>query len=535
MDSLLTYEQAFRQLTLAEKVGQSFMPAAYINDSEESVRALERLIKTNCIGGICFFHSRASAATNFEGDKEVIYNEQSLDVLKKLISRYQKAAPYPLLISIDAEWGLAMRIENTAQFPYAITLGAMQNEEELVFEVGRSIGIDCRNAGIHWNFAPVADVNINPDNPVIGYRSFGQDPRLVASYALAFTRGLQSAGVLTSAKHFPGHGDTATDSHLGLPVIDKSRSQLFANELVPFLELIAEGVDSVMIGHLSVPDLNAGKSEATSISKGIITGFLRNEMGFDGVVVSDALNMHAVSKGFSKKGDLEMTAYKAGTDILCYTENPEEAIQSILEQCNPEEIEDHFARVWNLKEKAMSHAFSGTSETPLNYSELMSSLAAKSLSRFKGSKEILDDFRKEDFDCVSFLPGKKSHFLSIINNSTTKSSQLLETGLPGEIEAAISNQMNLLVAVYPPSVKPGQNFGIKDEELSWLHKMAADRRVILYLFGNPYVLNVLKTELFEAIWVVYQDFPEFEINAARHFLGEVSAPGRLPVSIKRNV
>ena len=535
MDSIMTYEQASRQLSLAEKVGQSFMPAAYINDSEESVRALEQLIKTNCIGGLCFFHSRASAATNFEGEKEIIYNEQSLDVLKKLISRYQNVATYPLLISIDAEWGLAMRIENTAQFPYAITLGSMTEQEELVFEVGKSIGNDCRNAGIHWNFAPVADVNNNPDNPVIGYRSFGEDPKLVARYSLAFTKGLQNAGVLTSAKHFPGHGDTATDSHLGLPVIDKTRSQLFENELVPFVELINKGVDSVMIGHLSIPELNAGITQAASVSEAIITGFLRKELGFAGVVVSDALNMHAVSKGFSKKGDLELTAYKAGTDILCYAENSEAAIHSILKQCSSQEIEEHFERVWRLKEKAMASEKIKSSDSVLSYSALMNSLATKSLSPFKGNKETLDDFKKHNLSCFTFPAGIKSDFLREIGEKIGEKCQLLYSEHTDEIESSMSTQDNLLLAIYPPSAKPGKNFGFKEEELEWIHQLVSNHRAILYLFGNPYVLNIINTELFEAIWVVYQDFPEFEANAARHFLGEVSAPGRLPVSIKMKV
>src|SRR5690606_16486056 len=208
-------------------VGQFFMPAAFINDEEEEIQKIESLIRDCCIGGLCFFHSRASAATNFEGKKVVIRNENSLDTLKKLIQRYQKSAKYPLLIAIDAEWGLAMRIENTPQYPYAITLGAIQDDSDLIFEVGRNIARECREAGIHWNLATVVDINNNPGNPVIGYRSFGEDRKKVAEKAIAFAKGMQSEGILTSIKHFPGHGDTATDSHLGLPVIAKSKEKLF--------------------------------------------------------------------------------------------------------------------------------------------------------------------------------------------------------------------------------------------------------------------------------------------------------------------
>ena len=316
-NKLKSYREATAELTRVEKIAQSFMPAVYINDTEEEIRKMEELIARHHIGGICFFHSRASAATNFEGPKEVIYNADSLAVMKGLIQRYQNAAKYPLLISIDAEWGLAMRVENTAQYPYAICLGAIPNAEELIYQVGHLIGLDCRQAGIHWNFAPVADVNNNPDNPVIGYRSFGEDPQLVARYAVAFSKGLQSAGILTSSKHFPGHGDTATDSHLGLPVIDKSQEELHANELVPFVRLMDEGVDSVMVGHLAVPALSEGQLEPSSASDAVINNFLRKTLGFRGVVVSDALNMHAVSKNFDQKGALEFQAYQCGTDVLC--------------------------------------------------------------------------------------------------------------------------------------------------------------------------------------------------------------------------
>src|SRR5690606_28518076 len=206
---------------LPQKVGQLFMPAVFINDSEAEVRRMEALIASHGIGSLCFFHSRASAATNFEGKKKIVANRESLARLKELILRYQRAATVPLLIAMDAEWGLAMRIEDTPQYPYAISLGAL-GDESIIQEVGRAIGLDCRAAGIHWNLAPVVDINTDPENPVIGYRSFGDDRQKVFSRSRALIQGMASAGTLHAIKHFPGHGDTAVDSHLGLPVIDKS-------------------------------------------------------------------------------------------------------------------------------------------------------------------------------------------------------------------------------------------------------------------------------------------------------------------------
>ena len=280
MNNIPPLKKASEQLFLTENVGQFFMPAAFINDTEEEIQHIENLVREQGVGGLCFFHSRASAATNFEGKKRVVHNAKSFDTLQDLIKRYQKVAKYPLLIAIDAEWGLAMRIENTPQYPYAITLGAIQDNNELIFEVGKNIALDCKAAGIHWNLAPVVDLNNNPDNPVIGYRSFGEDKNQIVEKARAFIQGTQSEGVLTSIKHFPGHGDTATDSHLGLPLISKSKKALVENELYPFQKLMDEGVDSIMVGHLSVPALAEGKMTPSSISKAIIKGVLRKAMGY---------------------------------------------------------------------------------------------------------------------------------------------------------------------------------------------------------------------------------------------------------------
>ena len=237
MSKMLSTSEAIDQLSKTEKVGQLFMPAAFINDTEEEIQQLENLISNHHVGGLCFFHSRASAATNFEGKKKIVVNEHSFETLKNLIKRYQKAATYPLLISIDAEWGLAMRIENTPQYPYAITLGANVNNIDLTFEVGRQIAQDCKVAGIHWNLSPVVDINTNPNNPVIGYRSFGDDKMNVVSLATAYVKGTQSEGVLTSIKHFPGHGDTATDSHHTLPVLNFDKKRLNEIESIKILSL----------------------------------------------------------------------------------------------------------------------------------------------------------------------------------------------------------------------------------------------------------------------------------------------------------
>ncbi len=518
MHSLIEYKDAQKQLSLKEKVGQFFMPAAFINDSEEEIQELEKLISEHCVGSLCFFHSRASAATNFEGKKEVIYNANSFDLLKKMIHRYQKAAKYPLLIAIDAEWGLAMRIENTPQYPYAITLGAIQDQNELLFEVGKNIAHDCKVAGIHWNLGPVLDINNNPDNPVIGYRSFGEHKLEVTAKAHAFVKGTESQGVLTSIKHFPGHGDTATDSHLELPLIEKSKEALFSNELYPFQKIIDEGVDSVMIGHLSVPSLTDGSLISSSISKHIIKGTLRTEMGFRGVVISDALNMHAVTKNYPIKGELEWLAFDAGNDVLCFTEHVSEGIAAILKNADAAQIDESFERVWRLKEKGIV-SITGSNEELSDADLLNSKIAEASLTLVKGTEKDIAAFREEGYQSVS-----------IKKEGETLTNKEIQDKIKA-LEAQISNE-NILLLLTPPKVKPADNFEISEQELAFIHKLIETKKVVLYVFGNPYVLNLIQTKATTAVVCVYQNLKAFQRYAGMHFLGNVKANGKLPVTIK---
>ncbi len=519
MNKLPSYSQARHQLTPIEKAGQLFMPAAFINDTEEEIVKLEKTIQEHCIGGLCFFHSRASAATNFEGKKVVTHNAESFETLKELIKRYQKVAKYPLLISIDAEWGLAMRIENTPQYPYAITLGAIQDNYDLIYEVGKNIAKDCKAAGIHWNLAPVVDINNNPVNPVIGYRSFGEDKLQVAEKAIAFVKGTQSEGILTSIKHFPGHGDTATDSHLVLPLIDKSKEELVQNELHPFQKLIDESVDSVMVGHLSVPALANGKTSSSSISKAIIKGVLRGEMGFEGVVVSDALNMHAVSKNHPVKGELEWLAFDAGNDALCFAEHIKEGIGYILNNASEEQIEESFERVWKLKEKAMNNIENNRTRLS-NAEELNRKIASASLTLLKGHESDIAGFRNTNY-CTLTL----KRFDQDQNKSEIKKGLELT-------KSEVENEKNILLLVTPPQVKPARTFGFIEAEINFINELVQTKNVVLYLFGNPYMMNHINFERTTATVVVYQNFKAFQDIATEHFLGKIPAKGKLPVHIK---
>ncbi len=529
MHNFLSYKEASEKLALDQKVGQLFMPAVFINDTEEEVQQIEDLLRTHAIGAICFFHSRASAATNFEGKKKVVHNEHSYDRLRQLISRYQRAAQFPLLVAIDAEWGLAMRIENTNQYPYAITLGAIKENHQLIFEVGKQIALDCREAGIHWNLAPAVDINNNPENPVIGYRSFGDDKHKVLSKGKAYLEGMKSAGVLNAIKHFPGHGDTATDSHLGLPVIDKSMQELRDNELYPFSELIKQGVDAVMVGHLAVPVLDGSENPATTSSK-IITDVLRTNLEFNGVISSDALNMHAVSKEYPIKGTLESAAFAAGMDMMCFSEHPREGIQNILNTYAEERIEASFKRIWELKEQAY------TSEIKIqrtcDASELNKQLARESITELYQGANVVKQIKQSNFLNLSVENQKGNVFSKSVEKQFEKEHHILDLDSVGEIKKLITKHENVVLALFPPMVKPKNKFGFQTEILNFINEIIQQKNVLIYLFGNPYALDILQLHSSSNTVIAYQDFPEFQNVAYQHFLGQQKAKGKLPVKLK---
>ncbi len=520
-----------KRLSLTQKVGQLFMLAVFINDSEEEIQKTEKLIHDSYIGALCFFHSRASAATNFEGKKKVVYNEKSLDRLKELITRYQKAAKVPLLVAIDAEWGLAMRVENTPQYPYAITLGALQDGVDLIHEVGRNIGLDCKEAGIHWNLAPVVDINNNPENPVIGYRSFGDEKEEVRIRAAAFLTGMKDTGILNSLKHFPGHGDTNIDSHLGLPVIDKSEEELFQNELYPFGELIKKEVDSVMVAHLSLPQLDDSGNPSTT-SKVIITELLREKMGFNGVIISDALNMQAVSKMYPEKGALESAAFEAGMDMLCFSENPAEGISKILNATNPTKIETSFDRVWKLKQKIFETPRPKEAKRKSTYSELNRKIAENCITEIQEDGTVLQKLNQHNFLNLSCGNPKENSFSKGLEKEFDRTHHQLALETIDKIKELSKEQRQIVLALFPPSIKPKNRFGFDSKIVKAIQNLLSQNQVTLYLFGNPYVIDIFEDTGDSNPILVYQDFPEFQEAALQHFTGNISAKGKLPVQLK---
>ncbi|RMF50414.1 MAG: hypothetical protein D6750_04865, partial [Bacteroidetes bacterium] len=318
------------RLSLEEKIGQLLMVPAYSDPARSNRAQLERWIREYHLGGLIFMQGSPTAQL-------------------RLTQAYQRLSSIPLLLAMDAEWGPSMRLDSLPRFPSALTLAAVP-QDSLVYHVARSIAYQCRRLGVHINFAPVADVNSNPQNPVIGFRAFGADPHRVTQLSLLFMHGLQEGGVAAVAKHFPGHGDTYEDSHYALPVLPHDSARLAAVELYPFRHLIDEGVTGIMVGHLLVPALD---TFTATVSRRVVTGLLRQKLGFRGLIFSDALNMKAVSLYFPP-GELEVRALEAGVDVLLYVENVPVVFraihQAVLEgRLTEAEIDEKVERLFLLK------------------------------------------------------------------------------------------------------------------------------------------------------------------------------------------
>lgn len=529
-------------MTLEQKIGQFFFPAVFINDTEENIQETERLIKEHNIGGLTFFHSRASAATNYETKKKVEFNDDSYERLKELVIRFQKCATTPLLMSIDAEWGLAMRVEKTPQYPYAIALGALpESEAHLVYQLGKQIGLDLKSAGIQYNLAPLADINNNPNNPVIGYRSFGQNKEKVGRFANEYLRGMNDVGVLGCLKHFPGHGNTNVDSHLGLPVLEETLEQLMENELVPFIKGIENNVDSIMIGHLAVPALNDGKNTSATLSKSIIQDLLRKQLGYDGLVISDALNMHSVSKLYETKGQLEWEAFNAGNDVLCFAENVAEGIQEILKNATPDRIDASFNRLMKCKQKAGIVEGNTAPEGNIDFDSatiLNKKIAENCITKIKDTMNSVHLYEaKNDYKLakVSLYKSIDNLFFKTLDTSLPSPEFALETvssTTVAELEGNLADFDFILISLFVPKAKPLNNFGIEDSVLAFLGTLFSAKKCVLYVFGNPYVLQVIPNlESTLGIVQIYQDFPEFQETAAQQLLENSECKGTLPVNI----
>lgn len=299
-------DSVMQRLTLKERIGQLFIYTIAPRQDKANKELLRKVVEDYKVGGLLF-------SGGLMQNQVMLTNEA------------QRMAEVPLMITFDGEWGLAMRLRGTPNFPRNMVLGCIQNDT-LIYEYGREVARQCRELGVQVNFAPVADVNINPKNPVINTRSFGESPFNVANKVVAYSKGLEDGGVLSVSKHFPGHGDTDVDSHKALPVLPFTRARLDSIELYPFRKAIRAGLGGMMVGHLEVPTIEPQKGLPSSLSRKVVSGLLVNDLGFQGLVFTDALAM----KGVSGNESICLQALKAGNDLLLVPRRIKEEVEAVL-------------------------------------------------------------------------------------------------------------------------------------------------------------------------------------------------------------
>lgn len=328
-------DSVMNKMSLRQRVAQMMVLRVPLNMNAKQQKSFEKLIRDNEVGGVCFFVGTAS---------------QTLPQIKS----YQSVSKFPLLVCIDGEWGLGMRLKDCYSFPHQMLMGALASEDDtLIYQVGKEIGIQCKKMGIHINFAPVVDLNSNPKNPVIGIRSFGEIKERVARKGIMYMRGMQSEGVMACAKHFPGHGDTDVDSHEDLPVINHTREYIDSVDLYPFRKMFDAGVGSVMIAHLQINALDNTPHQPSSLSEPIVTQLLRKKMGYKGLIITDGIDMKGVTK-YYKDGNAELQALRAGNDLIILPPDVEKSISLICSEAKTDtalmhRIDEHCRRILKAK------------------------------------------------------------------------------------------------------------------------------------------------------------------------------------------
>ena len=520
-------------MPLEQQVAQLIMVAGYSNRTRAYEDSLADLIRTWKLGGVVFFQGGPMRQA-------------------KLNNRLQAVSPIPLLVAIDAEWGLAMRLDSTVRYPYQMTLGGMpQAREGLIYDMGADLARQARRLGIHVNFAPVADVNNNPNNPVINFRSFGEDKYAVTRKALAYLRGMQDNRLLTSIKHFPGHGDTGTDSHYDLPLITKSRAQLDSLELYPFRELIKAGAAGVMVAHLSIPALDTTRNQPSTLSPRIVTGLLKNEMGFGGLIFSDAMNMKGMTK-FFPSGLADRRGLEAGMDILEFTENIPRAIaeicnavdertlsvRAVAERCRKMLIAKYWAGLNRYRPVVLDGLVADLNRPEsevLNRKLTEASLTVVTNTRNILPLQRLDTLRIASVSVEANVPTLFQNRLADYTNVTPYVISSKATG--AEITALFDslNRFNLvLVGVHLNNIRPGAKYGMLTRTAELVQKLTNTGKAIVSVFGNPYVLDRLPDlEKARAVVMPYQLTNHTEDLAAQLIFGAIGAAGRLPVTVNQ--
>ena len=513
-------------MTLEQKIGQLFMIAAFSNRNENDYRRVEEQIRKYHIGGVIFFQGNPLKQA-------------------ELTNRYQSAATVPLLVGIDGEWGLGMRLDDAFSFPKAITLGAT-GDANLIEKMGFEIGKQCKRLGIHINFAPDADINSNPKNPVINYRSFGESVSNVTQLSLAYARGMRKANVMGSAKHFPGHGDTGEDSHYALPVLNHTRKHIDEVETMPFKAMIEDSIASVMIGHLHVPQLDNSPNTPASISEKIIKEYLQRDMNFKGLVVTDALNMRGLLKYFPT-GAAEVKAFQAGNDLLLQTGNLDVAY-SALHQKFLDSTLSVIDLDYKVKKVLMSKYWVGLNKyKPIDFSNLLSDLnnqQSKDLTQKifdKAATVVKDDegliplANSQNVSYASLsIAGKADNvfqktmsYYSNITNYDIPFKPSKSSDWTWVVEQAAQKDL-VILGVHEMHNLDSRNFGVVPETIKIIRELQKQTKVIVCVFGNPYSLKLF--DEFETVICGFEDEAEAHRAVANIIFGINGASGKIPVN-----
>ena len=521
-------DSVINSLSLDEKIAQMIMVAAYSDREPEHEEEIIQLIKKHKVGGIVFFQGGPVKQA-------------------KMTNHFQSVSNTPLLVAIDAEWGLGMRLDSTLSYPRQMMLGAIA-DNELIYQMGRDIALQLKRIGIHINFAPVIDINNNPRNPVINSRSFGEVPDNVLLKGLAYIQGMQDNGLLCTAKHFPGHGDTESDSHYNLPVIPYTLDRLKNVELQPFTECILNGLSGVMVAHLFIPSLDSTPGRASSLSQNIVTNLLQKELGFKGLIFTDALNMKAVSE-LNEPGEMEILAVQAGVDIILMPPDAAKAIQSIKREVrkgtiSEDEINRHCTKILAAKKWAgLDHykpaTISGiyedlnTNEYKLLQSRLVENsltlledesgpIPIKRLDTLKIASIAFNENQNNTFQQYLELYTDVHHFQIISDSGKVNTDSLLRSLDPYNL---------VIIGIHKTDMRVTRNYGISDVTFSLINLIASKKHVILNLFANPYNLGRLgDTNHVDAIIIGYEDNTLTQMFASQLIFGGIASRGKLPVS-----
>ena len=514
--------KTYKSLSQDEKLGQLFIVALYTNRGEDFISNVRNVVEKDKIGGLILMQDDAAREIN-------------------LVNEFQAKSKVPLMIGMDAEWGLFQRIPAAHKYPWAMTLGAIQ-DKKIIYGMAAKIAEDAKRMGINWDFAPVVDVNTNPNNPIIGNRSFGSDVRNVINSALAYSEGLQDNRILAAIKHFPGHGDTDADSHLDLPVVAHNATRLNQVELAPFKSLMDKGIGGVMVAHLYVPALEPQKGIPASLSKTIITGILKEKFGYKGLIITDALNMGAVANRF-KAGEVDAMAFKAGNDIMLFSQDVATGKKLIQQGIDKGEISQKRVEE-SVKKILLTKYFLGLNQyTTVNseninhdlnngsHKALVKNVYANAITLLKDDKQLLP---LKPNETVYYIPMEEAPFDTFYNTLKTSANVILKKP---EQMAEIPSNSKVMVGFHKDNSTAYRSYKISETSKKALENLTKNQNVILDVFGSPYALKDIDIDIsnISTVLISYENNDDAMEATAGALTGKTNITGRLPVLVNEKL